>query len=376
MWTSSYSSRFIEMFGDTLKNEKQWAFKKLPEVTNIVLGSTPSSSNPDYWDGDVKWITPAEINEDSFVLHDSERHLTEAGVESTSLKPFPAGTVIFSTRAPIGKTAIAGCEMYCNQGFKNFVCSDAVNPVFLFYTLRIHKEVLQKMGTGSTFLELSKKTIEQISITVPPRVMQDEFESIYRQADKSKFTGFKSRFIEMFGNPNSNPRCLPTGLVSDYFTLQMGKTPARDTARYWAKDGSGNKWISIADMSHYEYFTNDTEEYISESAIQETGMKLIPKNTVIMSFKLTIGRVSVTSEPIYSNEAIVAFIPKTQDYSTRFLYYLVKYYDWLENAALAVKGKTLNKESIGKNRLIIPSRESQNEFATFAEQADKSKYLN
>ena len=184
----------------------------------------------------------------------------------------------------------------------------------------------------------------------------------------------KSRFIEMFGNPNSNPRCLPTGLVSDCFTLQMGKTPARDTARYWAKDGSGNKWISIADMSRYEYFTNDTEEYISESAIQETGMKLIPKNTVIMSFKLTIGRVSVTSEPIYSNEAIVAFIPKTQDYSTRFLYYLVKYYDWLENAALAVKGKTLNKESIGKNRLIIPSRESQNEFAAFAEQADKSKF--
>ncbi len=189
-------------------------------------------------------------------------------------------------------------------------------------------------------------------------------------------TNHSSRFIEMFGKPNSNPRCLPTGLVSDYFTLQMGKTPARDTARYWAKDGSGNKWISIADMSRYEYFTNDTEDYISESAIQETGMKLIPKNTVIMSFKLTIGRVSVTSEPIYSNEAIVAFIPKTQDYSTRFLYYLVKYYDWLENAALAVKGKTLNKESIGKNRLIIPFRESQNEFATFAEQADKSKYLN
>ena len=93
-----------------------------------------------------------------------------------------------------------------------------------------------------------------------------------------------------------------------------------------------------------------------------------------MSFKLTIGRVSVTLEPIYSNEAIVAFIPKAQDYSTRFLYFLVKYYDWLENAALAVKGKTLNKESIGKNRLIIPSRESQNEFAAFAEQADKSKF--
>ncbi len=183
-----------------------------------------------------------------------------------------------------------------------------------------------------------------------------------------------SRFIEMFGAPNSNPLGIPTGLVSDIFTLQMGKTPARDTARYWAKDGSGKKWISIADMSQYEYFTEDTEEYISDSAVKETGMRLIPEQTVIMSFKLTIGRVSVTSEPIFSNEAIVAFIPRVHVYNTRFLYYLVKFYDWLENAALAVKGKTLNKESIGKNRLIIPSIESQNEFASFAEQADKSKF--
>ena len=249
--------------------------------------------------------------------------------------------------------------------------TELIHPVYLYHWCKQFD--FQKLNKQAVLPSLTRTDLEQIDIQVPEMAEQLAFVAIVRQADKSKFSGFKSRFIEMFGDPNSNPRCLPTGLVSDCFTLQMGKTPARDTARYWVKDGSGNKWISIADMSRYEYFTNDTEEYISESAIQETGMKLIPKNIVIMSFKLTIGRVSVTSEPIYSNEAIVAFIPKTQDYSTRFLYYLVKYYDWLENAALAVKGKTLNKESIGKNRLIIPSRESQNEFATFAEQADKSK---
>lgn len=249
-------------------------------------------------------------------------------------------------------------------------------PEFVSYAINLQKEQLIRRVTGSVVRHMSAKGLRGVEIPTPTIEEQNTFVKLVRKADKSKFNGFKSRFIEMFGNPNSNPHCLPTGLVSDLFTLQMGKTPARDTARYWAKDGSGNKWISIADMSRYEYFTNDTEEYISEGAIQETGMKLIPKNTVIMSFKLTIGRVSVTSEPIYSNEAIVAFIPKAQDYSTRFLYFLVKYYDWLENAALAVKGKTLNKESIGKNRLIIPSRESQNEFAAFAEQADKSKYLN
>ena len=182
-----FKSRFIEMFGDPFKNEKGWSYYSLSKVTTIVLGTTPSSSNPAYWDGDIKWITPAELNDDSFYVFDSERHISEAGVRSTALKPFPEGTVIFSTRAPIGKTAIAGCEMYCNQGFKNFICSDKLNPVYLFYTLRSHKEELQKMGTGSTFLELSKKTIEGLSISIPPRELQDEFEVIYKQADKSKY---------------------------------------------------------------------------------------------------------------------------------------------------------------------------------------------
>lgn len=179
----------------------------------------------------------------------------------------------------------------------------------------------------------------------------------------------------MFGNPNANPKGLPRKHVSELFTLQMGKTPARDTARYWSKDDTGHKWISIADMSNYCYYTADTEERITDDAVKEAGMKLIPSNSVIMSFKLTIGRVAVTSKPIFSNEAIVAFLQNWDVYSTRFLYYLVMFHDWLDNAALAVKGKTLNKESIGKNLLIIPTRESQNAFAAFAEQADKSKYL-
>ena len=162
--------------------------------------------------------------------------------------------------------------------------------------------------------------------------------------------------------------------LDELFDLQMGKTPSRSNPYYW--DSNDHKWISIGDLSKCGKYILETKEYLSYKAVVESGIALIPANTVIMSFKLTIGRVSVTSDSIYSNEAIVAFIPKTHDYSTRFLYYLVKFYDWLENAALAVKGKTLNKESIGKNRLIIPSKESQFEFATFAEQADKSKYLN
>ena len=165
------------MFGNPLTNER----------TDIALGSTPKSSEPAFWDGDIRWITPAEIEEDSFIINDSVRHITEAGVKNAGLKPFPEGTVIFTTRAPIGKTAIAGCEMYCNQGFKNFVCHPELNPVYLFSLLRIYKDYFIGLGTGATFKELSKARIEKISISVPPIGLQNEYEVFYRQTDKSKF---------------------------------------------------------------------------------------------------------------------------------------------------------------------------------------------
>lgn len=180
-------SQFIEMFGNPLTNERGWRSALFPEVTDIALGSTPKSSEPAFWDGDIGWITPAEIEEDSFIINDSVRHITEAGVKNAGLKPFPEGTVIFTTRAPIGKTAIAGGEMYCNQGFKNFVCHPELNPVYLFSLLRIYKDYFIGLGTGATFKELSKARIEKISISVPPIGLQNEYEVFYRQTDKSKF---------------------------------------------------------------------------------------------------------------------------------------------------------------------------------------------
>lgn len=175
------------MFGDPITNNRGWKYSKFPEVTTIVLGSTPRTNNDAYWDGEVKWITPAELSDDTFYIYDSVKHISEDAVIATGLKPFPAETVVFSTRAPIGKTAIAGCEMYCNQGFKNFICGPELNPVYLFYLLRMKKEHFDSLGSGTTFRELSRRVLEQVSISVPPMELQNEFEALYRQSDKSKF---------------------------------------------------------------------------------------------------------------------------------------------------------------------------------------------
>ena len=179
-------SQFLEWFGNPMlapKGEQA----SISDVADIILGSTPSSKNPDYWDGNLKWITPAEMTDESFTIYDTERHITESGRASANLTNLPKGTVLFSTRAPIGKVAIAGTDMYCNQGFKNFVCSDSLNNVFLFYTLRFNREYLISLGTGTTFKELSKKSVETLKIAVPPMELQKQFEQLYRQADKSKY---------------------------------------------------------------------------------------------------------------------------------------------------------------------------------------------
>ena len=343
-------SRFIEMFGDG-----KYRNVRLGDYTDLTWGDTNTTKNSYVEEGYLAFSAGGPDGKLDHYDYDRE------------------GIVLSAIGADCGKTWFAEGKWSCIKNTIRFwSTSNDLDNYYLFLATK-DKDFWPRKGGAQPFIP--QGDARNCVIPLPPLTLQRSYIAFAKQADKSKFNGFKSRFIEMFGAPNSNPLGIPTGLVSDIFTLQMGKTPARDTARYWAKDGSGNKWISIADMSQYEYFTEDTEEYISDSAVKETGMKLIPEQTVIMSFKLTIGRVSVTSEPIFSNEAIVAFIPRVHVYNTRFLYYLVKFYDWLENAALAVKGKTLNKESIGKNRLIIPSIESQNEFASFAEQADKSKYL-
>ena len=140
---------------------------KLGDICTVVSGSTPSSSVAEYWDGNHIWITPAELSDDSFIIYDSVRHITDKAIQETSLKPFPEGTVILSSRAPIGKTAIAGCKMYCNQGFKNLICSDSIYNKYLYFFLSSKTDYLNSLGRGATFKEISKHIVENIEISLP-----------------------------------------------------------------------------------------------------------------------------------------------------------------------------------------------------------------
>ena len=139
---------------------------KLGDICEIVSGSTPKTSVKEYWDGDVKWITPAELTDETYIITDSVRKITKLGVKETGLTPLPEGTVILSSRAPIGKVAIAGCDMYCNQGFKNLICSERVDNRYLYWFLKGNTKFLNSLGRGATFKEISRTIVENIEINV------------------------------------------------------------------------------------------------------------------------------------------------------------------------------------------------------------------
>lgn len=150
--------------------------------------------------------------------------------------------------------------------------------------------------------------------------------------------------------------------LSEIFDLQMGKTPARANPGYW--NGGINSWISIADLSNCEKYVGETKEQITDIAIQESGIKKVPPNTVIMSFKLSLGKTAITKEVTYTNEAIMAFIPKgNYEVSPDYFFYMLSGRDWSKGTNRAVMGVTLNKATLGEIDVIIPPFDKQCQVA-------------
>ena len=150
--------------------------------------------------------------------------------------------------------------------------------------------------------------------------------------------------------------------LEDVFELQIGRTPSRNNKNYW--DNGSNNWISISDIKENEKYIEKTKERITNLAIQDSKIKLVPKNTVIMSFKLSVGKTAITSQDIYTNEAIVAFIPKVLNLvDNNFLYYYLQNINWKDGINKAVKGLTLNKPLISNKIIFLPDLKIQKQIA-------------
>ena len=208
---------------------------KLGECAEIHSGSTPRTNNPDFWDGDITWVTPKDLSKlKSKFISKTESKITQLGFDSCSTKLLPENSVLFSSRAPIGHVAINTIPMCTNQGFKSFVPkADLLDSQYLYYWLKANKEYLQDLGVGATFKEISKTVIANVEIPLPPLAEQRRIASILDQADELRQKRqqaiekldqlLQATFIDIFGDPVSNPKGWDLKPVGEISESKLGK---------------------------------------------------------------------------------------------------------------------------------------------------------
>ena len=157
-----------------------WEVKTIADIGEVISGGTPSTKNEDYYGGDISWITPKDLSGyDRKFITKGERSITELGLQKSSAKLLPKGTVLFSSRAPIGYVAISDKEVCTNQGFKSIVCNtEIMNNNYVYYFLKFNKKNIENVSSGSTFKEISGTHMKNFKIIVPNKDILDNFNKI------------------------------------------------------------------------------------------------------------------------------------------------------------------------------------------------------
>ncbi len=336
---------------------------RLGDICEVVSGSTPKTFVEGYWDGELDWITPAELSNDSYIINESVRKITLLGVKKTGLKSFPINTVILSSRAPIGKVALAGKEMYCNQGFKNFICSDVIVPKYLYWFFKGKSDYLNSLGRGATFKEISKEIVENIEIKLPSTKKQEDivkkFEVIrgimqFRKLQLEQLdTLIKARFVELFGDVIANSKNLPTMPLGKVCYLKAGTTTSADEIF----DYSTETPIPC-------YGGNGIRGYVKK-ATQNGEYPIIGRQGALC------GNVQFATGEFHATEHAV-IVKSLHEDNIVWLRYVLKYLDlYRYHTGAAQPG--LSVKVLNTIDIPIAEKELQNQFAAFVEQTDKLK---
>lgn len=165
---------------------QEWDVKMIQEVGEVVSGGTPKTKESSYWDGNISWITPKDLsNFNERYIEKGERSITKEGLNNSSAKLLPKGTILFSSRAPIGYVAIAKKEVCTNQGFKNIICNKKYSDnEFLYYIIKNKTKEIESIAGGSTFKEVSGKVVKEFKIPVPPLEEQKAIAHILSTLDE------------------------------------------------------------------------------------------------------------------------------------------------------------------------------------------------
>ncbi|UPU89767.1 restriction endonuclease subunit S [Demequina sp. TMPB413] len=332
-----------------------------------MSGATPRTSDPDNWHGDVRWATPADLSRlDGPYIYDTPRMITDAGLQSCAARVLPEGSVLLSSRAPIGHVAINSVPMATNQGFKSLIPGPRVDAKYLYHWLRANTAHLQSMGNGATFKELSKKTVERILVPLPTIDEQRRIAAILDHADVLRAkrrqvltrldTLTQSIFHDMFGTEANN---VALGDVCLRITDGTHQSPE------WSDQGVPFLFVSNITSGEIDF---ETKKHISHDVWRTLTRRCpIDVGDVLYSTVGSYGFPAVvrTEDPFAFQRHIAHIKPDQDVLLPDFLSAQLSSAPLRRQAARAARGiaqPTVNLASIREFNIVVPSVARQKEF--------------
>ena len=300
----------------------EWPTVELDSAAEIRGGATPRRDNSTYWNGDIPWVTPTDLpalGEGIADVGNTADAITEEGLASCSASLLPPGTVLFSSRASIGKIGIASVSLTTNQGFANLIPRPGLESRYLAWCLHFHSDRIAGLAGSTTFKEVAKSALKRFRIPIPPLSEQRRIVEILDQADhlrrRRAVADAKAErilpalFIKMFGDPVTNPMGWPKCSIRELATVITGNTPSRKKQEYF---GHYIEWVKSDNLNTPSHYITPTSEYLSEEGAR-VGRKAPPGSalvTCIAGSPSAIGNVALADREVAFNQQINAAVPR------------------------------------------------------------------
>ena len=361
--------------------EEDWEQRKLGELADIIGGGTPSTLNLDYWDGNIDWYSPAEIIDQIYVDR-SQRKITELGFEKSSAKMLPEGTVLFTSRAGIGKTAILAKKGCTNQGFQSIVPhSNKLDSYFIFSRTEELKKYGELVGAGSTFVEVSGRQMENMQLMIPKTIGEQHIIGVLfstidhlitlhqRKLEKLKIIK-KSMLENLFPqNGEKTPKIRFSGFTEDWEQRKLGEIGSvamcRRVFKYQTTESGDIPFFKIGS------FGATPDAFIPKDLFEKLKMKYPypEKGDVLISASGSIGRTVVfTGKDEYFQDSNIVWLKHDNSIINHFLKYLYSIVKWVGIEGTTIK--RLYNDNILKTEVIIPTLSEQQKVSNYLDGLD------
>lgn len=353
---------------------------RLGDICTFQNGGTPSKNVGRYFDGDVAWITGADIT--GPVVDSARSFITPEAIANSSTNLVPAGTVLLVTRTSVGKVAVAGVDLCFSQDITALrPQQDQVHTSYLVQFLRANERALAQHARGATIKGVTRHVVADLAIPLPPRPEQRRIAAILDRAEAVRATRkaalaqldelVQAIFLEMFGGPAVNPRGWPTKPISAIGEVITGNTPPRSEPRYY---GGRMEWIKSDNINTPSDYLTPAAEHLSEAGaavgrIAPAGSILV---TCIAGTPECIGNAAIANRPVAFNQQINALVPADAD--SWFLYTQLLVGKKLVQAASTGGMKGLvSKSRFSSIELMTPPLPLQRDFARRAAAVERLK---